>query len=94
MAGWVAAITLSSSVSPPRAGWVPIATKIRSCICVPEASRPNGRPVINDEDGRSRPEEIEAAFDGYSIGSRIDAKGDGRYDWTVMKTCRRDASTY
>ena len=37
-------------------------------------------------DGRTRPEEIEPAFAGYSIGKWIDQDGDGRYDVLEVET--------
>ena len=37
-------------------------------------------------DGRTRPEEVEAAFAGYSIGKWIDQDGDGRYDVLEVET--------
>ena len=37
-------------------------------------------------DGRTRPEEVERAFAGYSIGKWIDQDGDGRYDMLEVET--------
>jgi hypothetical protein len=37
-------------------------------------------------DGRTRPEEVEPAFAGYSIGKWIDQDGDGRYDVLEVET--------